>query len=935
MDKPFDPYRDWLGIQAAQRPLSYYQLLRLGPFETDAAVIARAADRQIETVRAFISGPNSRLARRTLFELESAKKCLLDPASKRAYDESLRGRRIVQPLKDGSIATSSQRSLQPWEEALAESAATAHPPAMPPAFPSGGADAELYHKWLGIPVSEQPANHYRLLGIADLESDSDVIASAADRQMAHVRTFQIGQHSAASQRILNEIAGARLCLLNEKRKTEYDIVLRTRLASQALGIPVKADPNALRRTDKANPKTPRRAESKTRLIVACAACGCLAAAAVVFVIASIFNRTEPAVSADAKPKPEPEVVIQRPTTIPSQSPPPQRERVVDQNGANAAFGGYSGFGGPVAATRPREIHGQAVPPAPDGSAAETSDGDARTQWINESYHITLRHLQGKKWAEFDSTGHLWAQYEETGRTKDYIELFRQDRQQKQRVLSDRTELFQNGKWEWVATGSWAAAPQETARTTSLQSTSNPSANETLSDVIERVEKSVVRINVTGRGLTATGSGFIAGDGDTVVTNYHVIENALDAEVEFQDGERVKVVGYAAVEPRKDIAILRLASSVAQRHIPQVLAAQLPRQGDHVCSIGAPRGLSFSASDGIVSAVRKGSEFVQDQWMAANYDRDMTWIQTTAPISPGNSGGPLISAAGEIVAMNTWCRTDGQNLNFGVSTTDIAQLLNQRSNAVQLLTTLPRKSAPENESPSIRKPDERIVLPSGKVVDIKTDFLDELNQRLGSGTFFPTGRIVANLNYDSGKPFAHASQERGTLQGPTLALFETGKPSIVAVYVDGSLNATLLTWNENGQRSLFGHYRKGEKDGVFCLFGANDKLWLIQVYKLGKLQSSHIVEDNVIVKSFEADSNATRDPMLVTATSELESTFSKFKEHERKLKKAVADWDEKRRRALAAENAIAARQNIMDRESTRRANSGAVIGVLREASGLGP
>ena len=49
-----------------------------------------------------------------------------------------------------------------------------------------------YHKWLGIPPSEQPANHYRLLGVCDFEDDADVIDSAADRQMAHVRSFQSG-----------------------------------------------------------------------------------------------------------------------------------------------------------------------------------------------------------------------------------------------------------------------------------------------------------------------------------------------------------------------------------------------------------------------------------------------------------------------------------------------------------------------------------------------------------------------------------------------------------------------------------------------------------------------------------------------------------------------------------------------------------------------
>ena len=55
-----------------------------------------------------------------------------------------------------------------------------------------------YHKWLGIPAAEQPADHYRLLAIARFESDLDVIEGGADRQMGHVRTFQTAQHAAVT-----------------------------------------------------------------------------------------------------------------------------------------------------------------------------------------------------------------------------------------------------------------------------------------------------------------------------------------------------------------------------------------------------------------------------------------------------------------------------------------------------------------------------------------------------------------------------------------------------------------------------------------------------------------------------------------------------------------------------------------------------------------
>lgn len=91
-----------------------------------------------------------------------------------------------------------------------------------------------YHKWLGISPKDQPPNHYRLLSIELFESDPDVIEGAADRQMAHVRTFQTGRHSQQSQQLLNELAAARICLLDPAKKAEYDRRLKSKLeAAQA------------------------------------------------------------------------------------------------------------------------------------------------------------------------------------------------------------------------------------------------------------------------------------------------------------------------------------------------------------------------------------------------------------------------------------------------------------------------------------------------------------------------------------------------------------------------------------------------------------------------------------------------------------------------------------------------------------------------------
>lgn len=91
-----------------------------------------------------------------------------------------------------------------------------------------------YYQWLGIPQEERPINKYRLLALQVFESDEDVIANAADRQMAFIRTFQSGAHSAESQMLLNELSSARVTLLNKQSKAEYDQQLRQTLGAREM-----------------------------------------------------------------------------------------------------------------------------------------------------------------------------------------------------------------------------------------------------------------------------------------------------------------------------------------------------------------------------------------------------------------------------------------------------------------------------------------------------------------------------------------------------------------------------------------------------------------------------------------------------------------------------------------------------------------------------
>ena len=95
-----------------------------------------------------------------------------------------------------------------------------------------GKTVDPYYEWLGIPPKDQPPNHYRLLGLELFEENRNVIDAAANRQMSFIKEYQAGADSDLSQRLLNELSAARLCLLSPVAKAAYDDQLRATLESR-------------------------------------------------------------------------------------------------------------------------------------------------------------------------------------------------------------------------------------------------------------------------------------------------------------------------------------------------------------------------------------------------------------------------------------------------------------------------------------------------------------------------------------------------------------------------------------------------------------------------------------------------------------------------------------------------------------------------------
>ena len=230
-----------------------------------------------------------------------------------------------------------------------------------------------------------------------------------------------------------------------------------------------------------------------------------------------------------------------------------------------------------------------------------------------------------------------------------------------------------------------------------QTTASPRARVNDSKLVERTDRSVVQIE----SASGNGSGFIIDSTGTVATNLHVVQNIGSAEVKFVDGSRYEIAGFVALAEEKDLVLLRIRTS-RDDFEPLPVITKLPHKGEKVYALGAPRGYLGSITDGIVSAIRTGTE-IRDIAMedadgserleaALDFSEDITWIQTSSPISPGNSGGPLINSLGEVVGINTWIQTDAQNINFALSSESLQQLIDNRQ-GLQPLAMLPAGREP--------------------------------------------------------------------------------------------------------------------------------------------------------------------------------------------------------------------------------------------------
>jgi S1-C subfamily serine protease len=182
------------------------------------------------------------------------------------------------------------------------------------------------------------------------------------------------------------------------------------------------------------------------------------------------------------------------------------------------------------------------------------------------------------------------------------------------------------------------------------------------DIYRRNSKGVVQIEATGpvqadpfdafpKRSRSLGSGFVITKTGFIVTNFHVVEDAVNVNVSFSNEEAVRA-SVVGVDPSTDLAVLKVNTPPRGLTPLRFGRSATVRVGDAVVAIGNPFGYERSVTAGIVSAIGRVLQ-------APNELAIDNAIQTDAAINPGSSGGPLLNARGEVIGVNTQITTGSQ------------------------------------------------------------------------------------------------------------------------------------------------------------------------------------------------------------------------------------------------------------------------------------
>lgn len=505
------------------------------------------------------------------------------------------------------------------------------------------ASFDPYRDWLQLADEPESQTHYRLLGLADLEPDITRILAATERRLKLLEEHTTGEHAAIALQLMAEIREAAAILLDPEQKRAYDTSL--------LPADGRTQYFYQRRRRQYGPVTSRDLHKM-------ALKGLLRPSDLVQRSGS--DRWRPAgeiqnlVFASRRPR----HTLSRPPAAPTEEEGFSRVTLVALGTAvfgilfviGALIWGTVEFGSADALLAQAEQPAEKLEPAREAAI------------LPEAPELLPLLAQPA-----DSQNDLAPTEDEP-------------------AAGDEDNSTVASAAEPESNGSPAAAPQPSAQT--------------VANLVARVRPAVVHIRTEKK----TGSGFVVDPRGWIVTNLHVVSNCHEAVAELADGRRLPVQGILGADRGVDLAILQVDFG-DQPITPLPLAATPPAIGVDVIACGFPT--EFGIREGRVESHLFAKQ-IRDRMIL--FDKairpDSLWLQVSAQIVHGNSGGPIIDHLGTVVGVST---SAGVNLDFpaavfrfGLSSIEVAKVIQEAGAAVPL-TELPRVHEPVvQQAPPLQK-----------------------------------------------------------------------------------------------------------------------------------------------------------------------------------------------------------------------------------------
>lgn len=171
---------------------------------------------------------------------------------------------------------------------------------------------------------------------------------------------------------------------------------------------------------------------------------------------------------------------------------------------------------------------------------------------------------------------------------------------------------------------------------------------TIPEVYEKMKPSTVEISVTASNGSGTGTGIIMSEDGYVITNAHVVEGAKKITVTFFD-KKTYEADLIGLDELADVALVKIKDTSVKFKPAEFGSSSNLLVGEAVVAIGCPAGYFLTATNGIVSALPTTIEIYEEDGYT---EKEMYLLQTSAPLNPGNSGGPLCNLDGQVIGINT-------------------------------------------------------------------------------------------------------------------------------------------------------------------------------------------------------------------------------------------------------------------------------------------